>query len=339
VAARYKHLGIYAYRGIPVKFVQMPQSELEKAEKLEAVGGHWRTVFAIKVAGYAPRFGSVDTPEDVQRVKEILKLLLGSVTLACRRSLCRPILLTHDRLLFGDNLKWLRDNNVFPDASVDLVYLDPAVQSKRHYKSCSRKQAARLAKLSSMPSPTRGNGRRTVATYAEFVDNCSNASVVELVEALKKFLKTSPMMAYLAMMAPRLVDSTPSCSTPFTKSRKERRDPGCPNGRTARLRSEGAVRREMDAAVVLQGKATLSGIGLPGGEKFASNFTNTSPRSPSTRGFSTGARRIRSPSREIRVTGNPISFFLVPNPPHKKDDKAYQQNQAKPAAADDGTTK
>jgi hypothetical protein len=28
-----------------------------------------------------------------------------------------------------------------------------------------------------------------------FVDNCPNASVVELVEALKKFLKTSPMMA------------------------------------------------------------------------------------------------------------------------------------------------
>jgi 16S rRNA G966 N2-methylase RsmD len=28
-------------------------------------------------------------------------------------------------LLFGDNLKWLRDKNVFPDASVDLVYLDP----------------------------------------------------------------------------------------------------------------------------------------------------------------------------------------------------------------------
>ena len=36
--------------------------------------------------------------------------------------------------------------------------------------------------------------------------HCPNASVVELVEALKKFLKTSPMMAYLAMMAPRLVE-------------------------------------------------------------------------------------------------------------------------------------
>jgi len=30
-----------------------------------------------------------------------------------------------NRLLFGDNLKWLRDAKLFPDASVDLVYLDP----------------------------------------------------------------------------------------------------------------------------------------------------------------------------------------------------------------------
>ncbi len=28
-------------------------------------------------------------------------------------------------LYFGDNLKWLSDHHEFPDASVDLVYLDP----------------------------------------------------------------------------------------------------------------------------------------------------------------------------------------------------------------------
>ena len=30
-----------------------------------------------------------------------------------------------NRLHFGDNLRWLRDKNVFPDASVERVYLDP----------------------------------------------------------------------------------------------------------------------------------------------------------------------------------------------------------------------
>src|SRR5205823_3576076 len=42
-------------------------------------------------------------------------------------------------------------------------------------------------------------------TYHQFVDTCPNVAVVELMEALHSFLKHSPMMAYLAMMAPRLV--------------------------------------------------------------------------------------------------------------------------------------
>ena len=29
-----------------------------------------------------------------------------------------------NRLLFGGNLRWLRDAKLFPDASVELVYLD-----------------------------------------------------------------------------------------------------------------------------------------------------------------------------------------------------------------------
>jgi site-specific DNA-methyltransferase (adenine-specific) len=38
------------------------------------------------------------------------------------------------------------------------------------------------------------------------VDHCPNTAVVEMVEALHSFLKNSPMMAYLAMMSPRLVE-------------------------------------------------------------------------------------------------------------------------------------
>ncbi|MGD1086592.1 MAG: modification methylase, partial [Verrucomicrobiota bacterium] len=34
-----------------------------------------------------------------------------------------------NRLLFGDNLNWLRNKDIFPDASVDLVYLDPPFNS------------------------------------------------------------------------------------------------------------------------------------------------------------------------------------------------------------------
>src|SRR5437667_5332066 len=43
-------------------------------------------------------------------------------------------------------------------------------------------------------------------TYHQFIDNCPNVAVVEMMEAFHSFLKNSPMMAYLAMMAPRLAE-------------------------------------------------------------------------------------------------------------------------------------
>jgi len=38
-----------------------------------------------------------------------------------------------NRLYFGDNLKWLSDRREFPDASVDLVYLDSPFNSNADY--------------------------------------------------------------------------------------------------------------------------------------------------------------------------------------------------------------
>jgi 16S rRNA G966 N2-methylase RsmD len=40
-----------------------------------------------------------------------------------------------NRLLFGDNLQWLRDAKLFPDASVDLVYLDPPFNYSKYPNS------------------------------------------------------------------------------------------------------------------------------------------------------------------------------------------------------------
>jgi hypothetical protein len=38
-----------------------------------------------------------------------------------KRERLLPTLARMNRLLFGDNLQWLRDAKLFPDASVDLV--------------------------------------------------------------------------------------------------------------------------------------------------------------------------------------------------------------------------
>jgi site-specific DNA-methyltransferase (adenine-specific) len=112
-----------------------------------------------------------------------------------------------NRLLFGDNLKWLHDRKVFPDGSVDLVYLDPPFNSNANYNVLFKEASGEASQAQFHAFTDTWEWTADVdATYAEFVDNCPNASVVELVEALKKFLKTSPMMAYLAMMASRLVE-------------------------------------------------------------------------------------------------------------------------------------
>jgi DNA modification methylase len=112
-----------------------------------------------------------------------------------------------NRLLFGDNLKWLRDTKMFPDSSVDLVYLDPPFNSNANYNVLFKEASGEASQAQFHAFTDTWEWTADVdATYAEFVDTCPSARVVELVEALKKFLKTSPMMAYLAMMAPRLVE-------------------------------------------------------------------------------------------------------------------------------------
>jgi len=42
---------------------------------------------------------------------------------------------------------------------------------------------------------------------------------------------------------------------------------------------------------------------------------------------------------EEKAISSLLSAILGAESAHEKDDKAYQQNEAKPAAADDGTTK
>ncbi len=111
-----------------------------------------------------------------------------------------------NKLLFGDNLKWLRDTKVFPDASVDLVYLDPPFKSDANYNVLFKEDSGEASQAQFHAFTDTWNWADAAQTYAEFVDTCENAAVVEMVEAIHSFLKNSPMMAYLAMMAPRLVE-------------------------------------------------------------------------------------------------------------------------------------
>ena len=111
-----------------------------------------------------------------------------------------------NRLLFGDNLPWLRNREIFPDASVDLVYLDPPFNSNADYNVLFREASGEASQAQFHAFTDTWNWADAAETYAEFVDDCPNTAVVEMMDALHDFLRNSPMMAYLAMMAPRLVE-------------------------------------------------------------------------------------------------------------------------------------
>jgi len=111
-----------------------------------------------------------------------------------------------NRLYFGDNLKWLSDRKEFPDASVDLVYLDPPFNSNADYNVLFREPSGQVSQAQFHAFTDTWSWADAADTYHQFIDTCPNVAVVELMEALHSFLKHSPMMAYLAMMAPRLVE-------------------------------------------------------------------------------------------------------------------------------------
>ena len=111
-----------------------------------------------------------------------------------------------NRLLFGDNLGWLRKHDIFPDASVDLVYLDPPFNSNADYNILFKEDSGEASQAQFHAFTDTWNWADAAQTYAEFVDTCENTAVIEMLEALHQFLKNSPMMAYLAMMTPRLVE-------------------------------------------------------------------------------------------------------------------------------------
>jgi len=111
-----------------------------------------------------------------------------------------------NRLYFGDNLAWLQNRNEFPNESVDLVYLDPPFNSNADYNVLFRETSGEVSQAQFHAFTDTWSWADAADTYHQFIDQCSNVAVVEMMEAFHSFLKNSPVMAYLAMMAPRLVE-------------------------------------------------------------------------------------------------------------------------------------
>ena len=106
-------------------------------------------------------------------------------------------------LIRGDNLEAMRK---FPDASIDLIATDPPFNSKRNYfvpfKDEKGKQPDVLIKAF---ADTWSWGTEAEMAYHELLVNI-NGQIGDTIEGLRKFLNQTPMMAYLVMMAIRIVE-------------------------------------------------------------------------------------------------------------------------------------
>lgn len=107
-------------------------------------------------------------------------------------------------LYFGDNLNILREH--IKDETVDLIYLDPPFNSKRDYNLLFKtpKGQASEAQITAFEDSWHW-GEQAEQEFAELLHQ-SNTDVAEMIQALRRFLKESDMMAYLTMMANRLLE-------------------------------------------------------------------------------------------------------------------------------------
>jgi DNA modification methylase len=110
-----------------------------------------------------------------------------------------------NRLYFGDNLKWLSDRKEFPDASVDLVYLDPPFNSNADYNVLFREPSGQVSDAQFHAFTDTWSWADAAETYHQFIDNCPNVAVGELHRILKQtgglYLHCDPTAShYLRML-------------------------------------------------------------------------------------------------------------------------------------------
>jgi site-specific DNA-methyltransferase (adenine-specific) len=109
-----------------------------------------------------------------------------------------------NQLYYGDNLRVLREE--IADESVDLVYLDPPFNSAANYNVLFREASGEQSAAQIMAfEDTWHWTHESEGAYQELVTDAPER-LARLVEAMRQMLGTSDMMAYLVMMAPRLVE-------------------------------------------------------------------------------------------------------------------------------------
>jgi site-specific DNA-methyltransferase (adenine-specific) len=117
---------------------------------------------------------------------------------------------TKNRLYYGDNLQVLSGTGAdgrpyIPDRSVDLIYLDPPFNSRQDYSILfAEKDGSQSASQITAFKDTWEWNLEAARAYDDVV--LAGGAVSRAMQAFHTLLGGSDMLAYLAMMAPRLVE-------------------------------------------------------------------------------------------------------------------------------------
>ena len=115
-----------------------------------------------------------------------------------------PQPITQNTLYYGDNLKVLRE--YIPSESVDLIYLDPPFNSNRNYNVLFKDESGSdsEAQITAFEDTWHWN-HAAEQTYHDLVTDAPD-NVSKMIASLRDFIGHNQMMAYLVMMAARLVE-------------------------------------------------------------------------------------------------------------------------------------
>jgi DNA modification methylase len=115
-------------------------------------------------------------------------------------------------LYYGDNLEILI--NSIADESVDLIYLDPPFQSGKDYNIIFKPEKAGVKGATSQIKTfedtwnwgTEAEREYTGLITGSILKTHPPQRVIDLLKAMRNYLAECPMLAYLCMMAPRLLE-------------------------------------------------------------------------------------------------------------------------------------
>jgi DNA modification methylase len=111
---------------------------------------------------------------------------------------------TRNTLFYGDNLAILRDH--VEDESVDLVYLDPPFNSNANYNLLFKAPDGHQSQAQIEAFGDTWHWNEPAEQAFDEVMQSGNSEAAEMLRAMRSFLKENDMMAYLTMMAVRLLE-------------------------------------------------------------------------------------------------------------------------------------